>query len=72
MRQAQELVTAAVQAMECENWPLAIEKATEAAVCMLRVLNDLKADENPVIRDRATSALRAIAHELSTVGSSST
>ena len=63
MRQTKELFDAAVEAMECENWPLVIEKVTEAGKRMVRVLKDLRVDENPAIRKRAADALKLIVDE---------
>jgi hypothetical protein len=68
MRQTKELFDAAVEAMECENWPLVIEKVTEAGKQMVRVLKDLTVDENPAIRKRAAGALEVIIKEANAAG----
>jgi len=72
MRQTKELFDAAVEAMECENWPLAVEKVTEAGQRMVRVLKDLTVDENPAIRKHAAAALEVIVQETKAAGVAST
>lgn len=57
--------------MECENWPLVIEKVTEAGKRMVSVLKDLAVDENPAIRKRAAKAFEVIVKETKAAGAAS-
>lgn len=64
MKEAKRLLDLAVEAMECENWPLAVKHVTEAGKRTARVLKDLTVDDNSAIRKQAAAGLNEIADEL--------